>query len=150
MSAPAPRRLGRRAAAVLAGLVAIFALSLGTDAALHAAGIFPPWGQSMSDGLFVLATLYRTVYGVLGCWLAARLAPDRPMHHALALGALGVVLSSAGAAATWSRMPEIGPRWYALALIAISLPCAWVGGKLAGARPGPKIAEGAGSGSSHA
>lgn len=126
----APHRTLRSIGAVLAGLVAIFVLSLGTDAVLHAAGIFPAWGQPMSDTLFVLATVYRTVYAVVGCYLTARLAPNRPMGHALALGMLGVVLSTAGAVGTWNRGPEFGPHWYPLALIATSLPCAWLGGWL--------------------
>ena len=131
----ASRRIPRSIGAVFAGLAAIFALSLGTDLALHATGIFPAWGQPMSDALFLLATVYRTLYGVAGSYIAARLAPDRPMQHALVLGAVGLVLSTAGAVATWNRGPEFGPHWYPLALIATALPCAWAGGKLA-QRPG--------------
>jgi hypothetical protein len=78
--------MGRSIGAVLAGFVAIVVLSLGTDAALHASGVFPPWGQPMGDALFLLATAYRIVYGVAGSYIAARLAPDRPMPPALALG----------------------------------------------------------------
>src|SRR5882672_11609314 len=89
---PGPRRVLRRIGAVLAGLVAIFVLSIATDVALHATGVFPPWEVRMSDALFLLALSYRIVYGVAGCYLTARLAPDRPMLHALALGAVGVVL----------------------------------------------------------
>ena len=37
---------------------------------------------------------------------------------------------SIGAVATWNRGPELGPKWYALAVMAIALPCAWAGGKL--------------------
>jgi hypothetical protein len=122
-----PRRTLRHVRAVLAGLLAIFAITIATDVAMHATGIFPPWGQPMSNGLFLVALAYRIVYGVLGCYIAARLAPDRPMQHAVALGLVGVVLSTAGAVAMW----EAGPAWYSLAVIAISLPCAWVGGKLA-------------------
>lgn len=124
-----PRRTLRHVGAVLAGLLAIFAITIATDVAMHATGIFPPWGQPMSSALFLVALAYRIVYGVLGCYIAARLAPDRPMQHAVALGAVGVVLSSAGAVAMW----EAGPAWYSLAVIAISLPCAWVGGRLGGA-----------------
>ncbi len=120
----------RRLGAVLAGVLAIFVLSLGTDVALHAAGVFPPWGQPMGDALFLLATAYRIVFGVAGSWLTARLAPDRPMLHALVLGAVGLVLGTAGAAATWNRGPELGPKWYPLAIIATALPCAWVGGRI--------------------
>ena len=124
-----PRRTLRHVGAVLAGLLAIFAITTVTDIVLHATGIFPPWGQPMSTALFLVALAYRIVYGVLGCYIAARLAPDRPMRHAMALGVVGVILSTAGAVAMW----QAGPAWYSLAVIAISLPCAWVGGKLGGA-----------------
>jgi hypothetical protein len=122
-----PHRRLRQIGAVLAGLLAIFAITTVTDIVLHATGIFPPWGQPMSSALFLVALAYRIVYGVLGCYIAARLAPDRPMRHAVALGVVGVVLSTAGAVAMW----EAGPAWYSLAVIGIALPCAWVGGKLA-------------------
>ena len=116
--------------AVIAGAVISILLEVGTDAAMRAVGIFPKAAGSMSDALFVLATAYRTIYGVLGAYITARLAPNRPMMHALILGALGTVASAAGAVAMWDRMPEIGPRWYALVLIVLALPSAWLGGKL--------------------
>jgi len=115
----------RRIGAVFAGLLAIFVLSTATDVALHA-GIFPSWSERMNDALFLLALAYRIVYGVAGCYVTARLAPDRPMQHALALGALGLVFSTAGAVVMW----DAGPAWYSLAVIAIAMPCAWAGGKL--------------------
>jgi hypothetical protein len=116
----------RRIGAVFAGLVAIFILSTATDVALHAAGVFPPWDQRMADRLFALALAYRVVYGVACSYLVARLAPDRPLQHALAFGAVGVALSIAGAVAMW----DAGPAWYSLGNIAIALPCAWAGGSL--------------------
>jgi len=131
----------RSASAVLAGLVAIFVVTTATDVLMHATGVFPPSGQAMSDGLFVLAFAYRIVYGVGGSWLTARLAPDRPMRHALWLGFIGLAFSLAGAAATWNRGPEFGPKWYALAVAASAIPCAWLGGKLhAGRASQPQIA----------
>jgi hypothetical protein len=39
---PGPRRVLRSIGAVFAGLVAIFIVSIGTDAVLHATGVFPP------------------------------------------------------------------------------------------------------------
>ncbi len=105
-------------------------LSLGTDQILHVLKVYPPWGQAMSDGLFLLATAYRIFYAVLGSYVAARLAPDRPMWHAMVLGVVGLVVSIAGAVATWNTEPPVGPHWYALAVAAISIPCAWLGGKI--------------------
>ncbi len=113
---------------MLAGFFTIVVLSVGTDAVLQATGVFPPFGQPMPDTLFVLAAAYRIVYGIAGSYLTARLAPDRPMQHALALGVVGLVLSTAGAVAMW----DAGPAWYSLAIIVIAMPCAWAGGKLRG------------------
>jgi MFS-type transporter involved in bile tolerance (Atg22 family) len=120
----------RSAGAVLAGLIAIFVLSLGIDAVLHALGVYPPWDQPISDKQALLATSYRIVCAIAGCFLAAWLAPRRPMRHALALGVIGVLLSTAGAIATWNRAPAMGPHWYPIALIVTALPCAWLGGRL--------------------
>ena len=81
--------------AVLAGLVTIFVTHLGTDQILHMTGVFPPWDQPMNDpALNALALAYRCVFSVLGCYIAARLAPSAPMAHALTLGAIGTVLST--------------------------------------------------------
>jgi hypothetical protein len=116
----------RRIGAVFAGLLTIVVLSTAADAVLHATGVYPPFPQRMADGLFLLATAYRIVFGIAAGYVTARLAPDQPMRHALALGGIGVVLSAAGAAAMW----EFGPGWYSLAVIAIALPCAWAGARL--------------------
>lgn len=125
-----PRRLG----AGLAGMVAVVVLSMGADAVLHATGVYPPLGQHMSDPLFALALGYRMVFDGFGSWLAARLAPDHPMRHAMALGWIGLLLTLAGSAA----MAKAGPAWYAIALLASILPTAWLGGRLASAgRAGP-------------
>jgi len=124
-------RPARTIGAVLAGFFATFILSIATDFVLHAAGVFPPWGQPMSDALFVLATVYRMIYTVAGGYITARLAPDRPMGHAWTLGLIGLCAAIAGTVATWNKGPEFGPKWYPLALVVTALPCVWLGGKLA-------------------
>jgi hypothetical protein len=125
-----PRRTLRSIGAVFAGLLFIFIVTTIVDVVLHATGVFPPWGKAMSDALFGLATAYRIVISIAGCYLTARLAPDRAMGHALTLGAIGVVISAIGTAVTWNKGAEFGPHWYPLLLVVISIPCAWVGGKL--------------------
>jgi hypothetical protein len=122
---------GRSVWAVSAGFLVVVVLSMGTDAVMHAVGIFPPLGEPMSDSRFLLATVYRVVYTILGSCLTARLAPSRPMRHALVGGFIGLVLASVGAAATWNKGPEFGPHWYPLALVVTALPCAWLGGLVA-------------------
>ena len=125
-----PRRVWQSIGAVFAGLLAIVVLSMGTDTILHASGIYPPWFQPMATHLWWVALAHRIVFGVLGAYLAARLAPRNPMCHAMVLAAIGVVLSTIGVAVNWNKGPEFGPIWFNLSLIAISLPCSWVGGRL--------------------
>jgi len=130
-SAPRPSRV-RKLVAPLAGFVLIAVLSNGTDEALRAAGVFPSFYTRMGDGLFALATAYRFLFSVAGCALAARIATDRPMRAAYVLGMIGLALSTLGLIANLAK-PEIGPLWYPAALVLMTLPCAWLGGKL-GAR----------------
>ena len=75
-----------------------------------------------------MALSYRIVYGVVGGYIAARLAPRNPIRHALVLGVVGLVVSTAGAIATIPM--NLGPIWYPLALLLTALPCAWLGGVL--------------------
>jgi hypothetical protein len=127
-----PRRILRSIGALLAGMLVGIVFTIGTDIVLHATGVFPPWGQSMVgfDGALLLATAYRTVFGVVGSYIIARLAPNRPMQHALVGGVVGLVVSIVGAAVTWNKGPAFGPHWYPLALIVLAMPQAWAGGKL--------------------
>ena len=71
---------GRSLLALFAGFVLVVVLTLVTDLVLHATGVFPPPRSAnyLTVCLF-LATGYRTIYGVAGSYITARLAPYRPM-----------------------------------------------------------------------
>lgn len=120
----------RSIVAVLAGIVIAVASPTLTDLVLYRTGVFPRIGEPMADNLFYLAAAYRLVYSVLGSYVIARLAPNRPMFHAMIAGFLGLLASSAGTVATWNHVPPLGPHWYSLSLVVTALPCAWLGGKL--------------------
>ena len=120
----------RTALALFVGFAVIVVLSTVTDLVLHGTHVFPAEGEPMATPLWMLALAYRSVFAVLGCWLAARLAPARPMAHALTLGVIGVILSALGTAATWDKGPGFGPKWYPLSLVVTSLPLAWIGARL--------------------
>jgi hypothetical protein len=122
------RRIGRSIGALLIGIFAGAILSFGTDELLHIAGVFPALGQPMNDALLLIATAHRTVYNVVGSYIVARLAPNRPMQHAMASGVASLVLGTAGTLATWNR--GLASHWYPLAIIALAMPCAWAGGRL--------------------
>jgi len=126
------RNIPRSIGAIFAGFAFVLIVTLATDQLLHVTGVFPPWGASMAgyDAALLLATAYRIVYGIAGSYVTARLAPDRPMQHALLGGFIGLALSIVGAAVTWNGGPAFGPHWYPLALIVTALTTAWAGGKL--------------------
>ena len=124
----APPQVGRSMRAIAAGFLAVVILSNGTDVVLRRSGIFPPLGQPMADGLFVWATIYRTIYGVFASYLTARLAPNRPLWHAMVGAGIGMLLGTAAAIATWNK--DLGPHWYPVALVIAGVPCAWIGAKI--------------------
>ena len=123
------------AGAVAAGFVVTAVASTATDAVMHATGIFPSTPRLMSDQLFGLATAYRAAFTVAGGYVAASLAPDRPMRHAWILAWIGVVAGLAGIVVYYTMgAAELGPSWYAISIPLEAIPCVWLGGRLALAR----------------
>lgn len=114
--------------AVVAGAVTAIVVATLIDVALHVARVYPSMDQPIDDSLALLASSYRVVIGIASAWLTARLAPSKPMRHAVILGAIGAAISLAGVIATWNR--NLGPHWYPISLVVLALPEAWVGAKL--------------------
>ena len=114
--------------AVAAGFAALVILSTITDSVLEKTGIMktqpfvenPVW-------LVAIIVLYRTIFNTFGCYLTARIAPNKPTQHAMILGLICVVLTIAGLIAMW----DVPPRWYPISLIVLTLPAAWIGGRMA-------------------
>ena len=123
-----PRRLGQSIVALFVGFLVNVALSLVTDIGMRAIGALPPLAQPLNDSQSALAFGYRTLYAVISSYVVARLAPYRPMQHALIGACIGMVLATLGAVGTWNQ--GLGPHWYALALIVVALPTGWLGGKI--------------------
>jgi hypothetical protein len=133
-SARVVRMNGKSVWAVVAGVLVIIVVTTLVDIVLHKAGVFPPMDQPIDDRLALLATSYRFIISVGGAWLTARLAPDKPMKHALILGCVGVVLGLIGVVATWNL--ALGPRWYPIALVVLAIPQCWAGGWIHGMQSG--------------
>jgi hypothetical protein len=108
--------------AVLLGLVAVVLLSLGTNKLVRTLGVFP-------HGHPAAALVYRSVYIVVGSYIAARFAPSSPMRHALVLGGIEFVLACFSTI-TLIPMQFMGPAWYYIGSLITALPCAWLGGIL--------------------
>ncbi|HEV2148628.1 MAG TPA: hypothetical protein VGR37_14585 [Longimicrobiaceae bacterium] len=118
----------RSLAAILVGFVLIGGLALGADVVLRAAlpGAFDASGRVDDVPVLLLMMGYVGLFAVTGCYLAARLAPGRPMLHALVLGVLGLAFNVAGTLAMW----ETAPAWFHFASLLLVMPYAWVGGRL--------------------
>ena len=116
--------------AVIAGAVISILLQVGTDSAMRVDGNFSQ-GCGVDERCAIraghrvshdLRRAGRVHHRAAGAQPADDACTDtRRAGH----GCLG-----RGAVAMWDRMPEIGPRWYALVLIVLALPSAWLGGKL--------------------
>ena len=81
-----------------------------------------------------LNILFCGVGGIMGGWLAARIAPGAPYAHAAALAAIVALLSIDAAMA----MPTPGqPGWYPSALGVVAVTGVLLGGKLRAAASAP-------------
>jgi hypothetical protein len=121
---------GRSVLCIFVGFVVVVVITLITDAILHKIHFYPPLGEYTSGSVLIWATVYRTIYGVIGSYVTARLAPNRPMMHALIGGAIGMVIATVGAAVTWNHVPPLGPHWYPVSLIIGAIPTAWLGAQV--------------------
>ena len=118
----------RSIAAIVLGFIFIGALAFGADAVLRAVmpSAFSPTGRVESVPVLLLMQAYVIIFAVTGCYLAARLAPNRPLRHALILGLLGLAFNVAGTIAMWNT----APAWYHVLALALVMPAAWLGGRL--------------------
>jgi DNA-binding transcriptional ArsR family regulator len=115
-STPPTRRIGRSLLAGLAGIFTAVVPTLATDALLHAAGLFSDSVHTNGNATFFIATIYRTMYGLAGSYVVARVAPYCPMAHALVLGAIGTLVNILAVVVTWHKGPSSAPtgirsRW---------------------------------------
>ena len=120
--------MGRSIAAVVYGMVFVGTVWFAATRALRSImpAAFTPDGRVASATVLLIIVGYVFVFAVAGCYLTARLAPNRPMRHAMALGAIGLVFNGVGTVARW----HMAPPWYHALSLALVLPAAWLGGKL--------------------
>jgi hypothetical protein len=126
-SPPEETALVRHIIPVLIGGALAALLTFVTDNTLGAHGMLPADGESMPGiGALLFAAAYRGVFAILGCHMAARLAPpgNPRIRYALALGGLMMVMGIFFAVSNWGKVPS----WYLIGSIAMTLPYAIIGG----------------------
>jgi hypothetical protein len=112
---------------IIVGFVVTAVLSTAVDHVLHITGVYPPYGEPMFDTeLLLLASSYRFVFQVLGCYAMAFIAKDKATTVAWIVGLLGAALWLLG---TFLNR-DMGPLWYGMAGAVLSLPSTLLGVKL--------------------
>jgi hypothetical protein len=129
---PAPPPMTRSILVVVGAFLLVGALIVGTTTAVTGAApqYFGEGGSTRHAGVLLLMQLYVFVYATLGCWLAARLAPSKPMRHAMVVGWLGLAYNVVGTYFAWG----LYPAWSNVLGLLLVMPAAYLGGLLA-ARP---------------
>lgn len=120
--------MGRSIMAVVVGFLVIGALAFGMDAVMMKAvpDAFGPNDEILSVPVMLFMMLYVALFAITGCYITARLAPNRPMRHALILGALGLAFNIMGSVQMWDR----APAWFHIVNILMVMPYAWMGGRI--------------------
>lgn len=115
--------------AVVAGFVVIGILAFGTGKLVQSTSPseFDASGTPTTTLMMIVQLLYVGVYATFGCWLAGRLAPSRPMLHALIVGVLGLALNIPSAI----MLRDTHPAWYLAAGVLTTMLWAWLGGRIA-------------------
>ncbi|HWN08588.1 MAG TPA: hypothetical protein VNO50_04835 [Pyrinomonadaceae bacterium] len=115
--------------AILAGIAFIVVTHSVTDLLLEKLGIFTPPEQGLhTTWMVVTATIYRTIYTIIGGYVTAALAPNPRMRYVIFLGIFGTAAGILGAIVTIPM--GLGPAWYPIALAVLAFPSVWIGGKL--------------------
>jgi multisubunit Na+/H+ antiporter MnhB subunit len=111
-----------------AGFFTTAILSLTGDYALRRLmpGSFAPDGGVQASEVFAVTLVYTALFGLIGGYVAARIAIRRPLLHAAILGGIMLAFAALSAALLWSTAPP----WYHLATLAMVLPAALIGGKI--------------------
>ncbi|MEJ5367896.1 MAG: hypothetical protein WHT08_06235 [Bryobacteraceae bacterium] len=114
----------RSLAAVFGGWAVIQLLVIATDEILiRIAPVPPESGLMMTDRMAAARLLVGAVCTMIGGWLTAHLAPERPWRHAAYLIVLGETMGLVYAASSVGELP----LWYIAALLLVYPPAVLAG-----------------------
>jgi len=130
--------MGRSLLAVFGGWLVIQLLILATDSILlRLFSVQDGSGLPVPDWMLGLRLAYAVMFTMLGGWVAARLAPERPWRHAVYLILLGETMGVVLAGTSLGTVP----LWYFGALLLLFPPAVLAGAWLR-LRAGPRSAGG--------
>ncbi|MEO6869357.1 MAG: hypothetical protein ABI168_06920 [Ginsengibacter sp.] len=104
-------------------------LSVITDFLLEKIGVLPDPQQGLFEPwLIVVVLIYRGFYTILAGYIVAKLAPGKPMMHALILGIIGTVITIIGTNS--ASFSDKSPLWFGYTLALLTIPCLLLGVKI--------------------
>lgn len=121
--------MGRSILAIVVGFVLTGALNMGTTALLSrvAPDLVPPPGTPTTNtAALLLISAYVALFGILGCYVTARLAPSRPLLHALIMGGIALAMSIPMTISMWND----APAWFNVYNLLAVMPYAYIGGSI--------------------
>ena len=129
----------RSVLAILAGVITWMVLAFGTDVLMTQ--VFPDrfvYGEPVvhTPILLLLAT-YSLGYAIVAGAVTGRLARQRPVRHALALGIVQLVLAGT---ATYLQV-NVAPVWYHVLVLSLTVPAHVLGGWLWARRAAGEVRE---------
>lgn len=121
----------RSIAAVVAGFLFTFIGITAVTTVVHEKlpAKFPVAAMVTAPDALLIDLAVVAVFAIAGCALCARLAPKKPLQHALLLGAIAFTLGIPNTMANWGSAPP----WYNVLNLLLVLPFAWAGGVLGSA-----------------
>ncbi len=125
----------RSIVSIVAGFLVATALAFGAEMLLLkiAPALADPAARAQDIAALVVMLAYAAIALIAGAYVTARLAPRRPMMHAVILGVIALALALTESTVFWNVLPA----WSHVASIVLVLPAAWFGGLLY-ARPGQR------------
>lgn len=121
--------MGRSILAIVGGFVLAGALNVGTNTVLSRVVpemVPPPGTPNTNTEALVVICAYVALYGILGCYVTARLAPSRPLLHTLIVGGLALAMSIPATIAVWNGTPA----WFNVYNLLAVMPYAYIGGRI--------------------
>jgi hypothetical protein len=108
--------------AIFAGFIIVAILSVVTDMIFSLFDIFP----IMTNFSLFVAFIYRSIYTIVGGYVTASLAPNKPMRHVIILGYIGTFFAIVGVIVGW----KLSAHWYPVLLALTSFLFIHMGGRI--------------------
>jgi hypothetical protein len=121
--------MGRSILAIVVGFVLTGALNVGTNTVLSRVApdmVPPPGTPNTNTAALLVICAYVALFGILGCYVTARLAPSRPLLHALIMGGLALAMSIPVTLSVWND----APAWFNVYNLLAVMPYAYIGGTI--------------------